>query len=263
VVDRVTNGLDTQAELKQAQAATPSSQADVEALDEQILIARHRLAALVGAGPDYGLSIIPPTDERIRPFGLPADLKVNLVGRRPDIVAARLRAEAAAKKIDVANAEFYPNITLNGYIGQQALYLQNMFTPQGAIGQIGPAVSLPLFEGGRLRANYRGARADYDAAVDAYNQTLITALQDVADSAASVQSAQRQLDERRAALKAGQSAYDIAELRYKGGLSSYVSVLSAEDALIAQRRAAADAQARVFTLDIALIRALGGGFSGS
>jgi outer membrane protein TolC len=88
-------------------------------------------------------------------------------------------------------------------------------------------------------------------------------LQDVADSAASVQSAQRQLDERRQAFVAGKAAYSIAELRYKGGLSSYVSVLSAEDALIAQRRALADAQARALTLDIALIRALGGGFTGS
>ncbi|MBV9511340.1 MAG: TolC family protein, partial [Caulobacteraceae bacterium] len=157
----------------------------------------------------------------------------------------------------------YPNISLSGYIGQQALYLQNMFTPTAAIGSLGPAVSLPLFEGGRLRGAYRGARADYDEAVDSYNQTLITALQDVADAAASVQSAQKQLDERRQALVAGQAAYTVAELRYKGGLSSYVSVLTAEDALIAQRRAMADAQSRAFTLDIALIRALGGGFKGS
>ena len=263
VADRVSNGLDTQAELEQAQAATPSSRADVEALDEQILIARHHIAALLGAGPDRGLDIVPPAAESIKPFGLPADLKVNLVGRRPDIVAVRLRAQAAAKRIDVARAAFYPNITLNGYIGQQALYLQNMFTPQAAIGSIGPAVNLPIFQGGRLRASYRGANADYDAAVDAYNQTLITALQDVADSAASVQSAQRQLAERKQAFDAGEQAYAIAQMRYKGGLSSYVAVLSAEDALIAQRRALADAQSRTFSLDIALIRALGGGFTGS
>lgn len=263
VSDRVLNGLDTQAELKQAEAATPTSQADVEVLDEQILIARHRIAALVGAGPDYGLELVPPPLEKVRPYGLPADLRVNLVGRRPDIVAARLRAEAAAKQIDVAGAAFYQDISLSGYIGQQALYLQNMFTPAAAMGSLGPALSLPLFEGGRLRGAYRGARANYDAAVAAYNETLITALQDVADAAASVQSAQRQLDERRQAFTAGQAAYNVAELRYKGGLSSYVSVLTAEDAVIEQRRALADAETRAFTLDIALIRALGGGFNGA
>jgi len=262
VADRVRNGLDTQAELHQAQAATPSSQADVEALDEQMLIARHRIAALIGAGPDRGLDIAIPASETIKPFGLPADLKANLVGRRPDIVAARLRAEAAAKKVDAAHAAFYPNIVLNAYIGQQALGLGNMFTPQAAIGSIGPAVTLPIFHGGQIRAQYHGAQADYDAAVDAYNQTLVNAFQDVADSAASVQSAQRQLAERQEAYAAGEQAYAIAQLRYRGGLSSYVSVLSAEDALITQRKALADARSRAFTLDIAMIRALGGGFNG-
>jgi len=261
--ERVKNGLDTRAELYQSRSATPTSRADVESLDEQILITRHRIAALLGEGPDRGLDITLPGPEQIKPFGLPANLTANLLGRRPDIVAAKLRAQAAAKRIDVAKAAFMPNITLSGYIGQQAFPIGQMFTPYGAIGQIGPAVSLPLFEGGKLRAGYRGARADYDNAVDAYNQTVVAALQDVADAATSVQSADRQLDERREALKAGEAGYAIAQLRYKGGLSSYVAVLSAEDAVIAERRAFADAQARVFTLDIALTRALGGGFTAS
>ena len=260
--DRLKNGLDTQAELKQAQSLTPSSQADLDALDEQILIGRHRIAALLGEGPDRGLAITLPGPEQVKPFGLPANLTTNLLGRRPDIVAAKLRAQAAAKRIDVAKAAFMPDINLSGFIGLQAFPIGQLFS-NGNVGQIGPAISLPLFEGGRLKAGYRGARADYDNAVDAYNQTVVTALQDVADAATSVQSASKQLDERREALKAGEAAYSVAELRYKGGLSSYVSVLSAEDAVITQRRAFADAQARVFTLDIALTRALGGGFVAS
>jgi NodT family efflux transporter outer membrane factor (OMF) lipoprotein len=261
--DRLKNGLDTRAELFQSLSATPTSKADVESLDEQILIARHRIAALLGEGPDRGLDITLPGPEQVKPFGLPPNLTANLLGRRPDIVAAKLRAQAAAKRIDVAKAAFMPDISLSGYIGQQAFPIGQMFTPFSPIGQIGPAISLPLFEGGKLRAGYRGARADYDNAVDAYNQTVVTALQDVADAAASVQSADRQLNERREALKAGEAGYAIAQLRYKGGLSTYVDVLSAENAVIAQRRAFADAQARVFTLDIALTRALGGGFTAS
>ena len=261
VADRVRNGLDTRAELKQAQAATPTSQADVDALDEQLLLTRHRLAALIGAGPDRGLAITVPAGETIKSFGLPANLTADLVGRRPDVVAARMRAEAAAKRIDAAHAAFYPNITLNAFIGQQAIGLGNLVNPAAAIGSIGPAITLPIFDGGRLRGAYRGARADYDAAVAAYDQTLTEALQDVADSAASIQSAQRQLAERRAALVAGEEAYGVARLRYQGGLSNYVAVLSAEDAVIAERRALADAQSRAFTLDIALVRSLGGGFT--
>jgi NodT family efflux transporter outer membrane factor (OMF) lipoprotein len=259
--ERVANGLDTRGELRQAQAATPASQADLEALDEQVLLTRHRLGALLGEGPDRGLAIDIPKSEAVQAFGLPADLRLHLVARRPDIVAARLRAEAAAKRIDVARAQFYPDVSLTGYIGQQSLGLSQLFNPAAAIGQIGPVVTLPIFEGGRLRGQYRGAKADYTAAVAAYNATLTQALQDVADAAVSVQSAQKQLAERRAALAAGDQAYAIARERYHGGLSSYVSVLTAENAVIEERRAFADAQSRAFALDITLIRALGGGYA--
>ena len=258
---RVENGLDTRAELKQAEAATPSSQADVESLDEQILLTRHRLAALMGEGPDRGLAITMPTAETVKPFGLPADLRLHLVARRPDIVAARLRAEEAAKRIDVAYAQFFPDVSLTGFFGQQSLGLSQLFNPAAAIGSIGPTVTLPIFEGGRLRGQYHGAKSDYAAAVDAYDATLTQALQDVADAAASVQSAARQLADRRAALAAGEQAYAVAQERYEGGLSSFVSVLAAEDALIDERRAFADARSRVFSLDITLIHALGGGYA--
>ncbi|HEX7761115.1 MAG TPA: efflux transporter outer membrane subunit, partial [Caulobacteraceae bacterium] len=263
VAQRVQNGLDTKAELSQAQAQTPASQADVEALDEQILITRHRLASLVGAGPDRGLDIARPKPGAVKAFGLPAQLTANLLGRRPDIVAARLRVEAAGKRIDAAKADFYPDVSLTGFIGQQSLGISQLTAAGSAIGSIGPAVRLPLFDGGRLRGAYRGARAQYDSAVADYDQTLTQALQDVADSAASIQSAHRQLAQRREALAASETAYAVARLRYEGGLSTFVSVLTAEDALIAQRRAVADAEARAFTLDVALVRALGGGFNQS
>ena len=261
--ERVRNGLDTRAELKQAEAATPSSQADVEALAEQILLTRHQIAALLGEGPDRGLAIVIPKPGAVGAFGLPPDLRLHLIGRRPDIVAAKLRAEAAAKRVDEAHAAFFPDVTLSAYVGQQALPVSQLFSPAAAIGSFGPAITLPIFQGGRLRGEYHGARADYAAAVGAYDATLTQALQDVADAAASVQSAQKQLAERRAALDAGEQAYAVAKERYDGGLSSFVSVLAAEDAVITERRAFADAQTRVFTLDIALVRALGGGFTGT
>ena len=258
---RVENGLDTRAELKQAEAATPASQADVESIDEQILLTRHRIAALMGEGPDRGLAITIPASESVKPFGLPADLRLHLVARRPDIVAARLRAQEAAKRIDVAYASFFPDISLTGYIGQQSLGLSELFNPAAAIGSIGPTITLPIFEGGRLRGQYHGAQADYAQAVAAYDATLSQALQDVADAAASVQSAARQLDDRRAALTAAEQAYAIAKERYEGGLSSFVSVLTAEDAVILDRRAYADASSRAFSLDITLVHALGGGYA--
>jgi len=263
VADRLRNGLDTRAQLRQAEAAPPASQADLEALDEQILLTRHRIAVLLGEGPDRGLQIVPGDNRTLKAFGLPPDVTLNLVGRRPDVTAARLRAEAAARRIDVARADFFPDVKLTAYVGQQALYIDQLFNPAAAIGSIGPAVTLPIFEGGRLRGAYREARADYDAAVASYNQTVAQAFQDVADAAVSVQSAEKQLESRREALTAGEEAYAIAKLRYQGGLSTYVEVLSAEDAVIGERRAYADAKSQTFLLDVALVRALGGGFVSS
>jgi NodT family efflux transporter outer membrane factor (OMF) lipoprotein len=261
VAQRVANGLDSNAELDQARSATPAAQADLVALDEQIDIARHRLAALLGAGPDRGLDIARPAETAPRPFGLPQNLAVDLVGRRPDLVAARLRAQAAAKRIDVARADFYPNINLAAYLGRQAIGIDLLTESTSNIGNLGLALRLPIFEGGRLKSAYKGARADYDAAVGAYNDTLTGALRDVADAASTSRSVADQLAARRQALAAGENAFKLARLRYENGLTSYVAVLTAENDVLAQRRAVAELEARAFTADVALVRALGGGFT--
>jgi NodT family efflux transporter outer membrane factor (OMF) lipoprotein len=218
------------------------------------------LAALAGAGPDLGLALKRPAATSRAAFGLPPNLQADLLGRRPDLQAARLRAEAAAKRIDVARAGFYPNVNLAAFIGVQSLGLNNLTKSGSDIGQAGLAFSLPIFEGGRLEGAYRGARADYDAAVATYDRTLITALQEVADAAAGQRALSVRLGAAREALAHGEEAYRIARLRYEGGLSNYLTLLTAEDAVIAQRRAVAQLEARALTLDASLVRALGGGF---
>jgi membrane fusion protein (multidrug efflux system) len=221
-----------------------------------VALTRNRIAALLGEGPDRGLTIARPDAARLRAFGLPADVRVALVGRRPDLTAARLRAEAAGDKIKAAKADFYPNIQLSAYFGLQSLGLGAFGKSGSDIGGVGPAVTLPIFDGGRLRAAYGVAGADYDAAVADYDATLIRALREVADAAASSHSLTERLGESRKALEASREAHDIALQRYRGGLSNYLDVLTAEDALIADQRAVADLQARAFLLDIALTRAL-------
>lgn len=258
---RVANGLDTQAELKQAQAASPAARANVAALDEEIAQTRDALAALLGAGPDRGLALTPPKAVKLTAFGLPPDLRLNLIGRRPDVIAARWRAEAASHRVKEAKAAFYPDVSLSGYFGQQSLHLSQLVTPGAAFGSIGPAVSLPIFEGGRLRGALRGARADRDDAVAAYDAALTEALREVADVAASERALGQRLDESRKALDFYEGAYKVARLRYEGGLSTFQSVLLAEDAVLTQRQIVSDLESRAFTLDVALVRALGGGFT--
>lgn len=263
VSKRVANGLDTKAESEQAAAGPPASKAELSAIDEQIALTRNALAALVGAGPDRGLAIARPANATIKPFGLPDNLPANLIGRRPDVVAAKWRAEAATSRTRQAKAAFYPDINLTGFIGVQSLYLDKLFSSGSDIGQVGPALRLPIFEGGRLRAGLRGAEADRDAAVASYDGALTQALREVADVTASEKALTSRLADARLALTANENAYRIARLRYEGQLSTYQSVLLAEQSVLAQRRVVADLESRAFALDIALIRALGGGFTGA
>jgi NodT family efflux transporter outer membrane factor (OMF) lipoprotein len=256
----VENGLDTRAELKQAEAGAPAARAQLAAVDEEIAQTKNRIAALMGAGPDRAMAIERPAAIQVKAFGMPTALAADLLGRRPDVVAARWRAEAAAKRIGAARAQFYPNINLAAYIGQQALFANLLFKGTSQIGGVGPAVSLPIFEGGRLRAQLRGARADYDEAVASYDATLIQALRELADTAASERALAVRLTESRSALAADEEAYKLTRLRYEGGLANYQSVLLAEDAVLQARLIVADLDSRAFTLDVQLVQALGGGY---
>lgn len=257
--ERARAGIENQANQRQAESRAASARADVEALEEAIATTRNRLAALLGAGPDRGRSIVRP--QMARPsLNLPANAGIDLIGRRPDIVAARLRSEAAAKRIAVARADFYPNISLSALVGLQSLGVSNLFKAGSEYGNGGAAISLPIFDGGRLQGRYRGARADYDVAVATYDRTLIGALRDVADIVASRTATARQLASRREALTAAAEASKLAGLRYRAGLSNQIDQLTAEDSMVALSRAVADLEARQLSLDIALIRALGGGY---
>lgn len=256
---RVTHGFDSDADLAQAEAGPPAAQSDLAAADEAIGLGRNRLAALLGAGPDRGLAIVPPATASLRPFGLPANVAVDLLGRRPDIVAARWRAEAAARRIKVARAQFYPNINLLGLIGFDALGIGNLLNGGADIGAAGPAISLPIFDGGRRSANYRGARADYDASVALYDETVTQAMREVADVSLSIRQLRLELEGAQGAVLATDRAYRLAQARYTAGAADYQSVLIVEDRLLVRRRALSALQSRAFILDVGLVRSLGGG----
>jgi NodT family efflux transporter outer membrane factor (OMF) lipoprotein len=258
---RFRNGLDTQGTVSQQAEFVPSAKGDLVVIDRQIAATRNQIAALLGAGPDRGLAIARPVAPLLRDFGLPPNLKADLIGRRPDIVAARLRAEAAAKRIKVARADFYPNVDLEASYGVQSLGLNDLLDKGSIVGALGPAVHLPIFSGGQLEGAYRGARAEYDAAVAAYDRSLTDALRDVADVVIDHRALQSQIVDARASLASSEDAYRIATLRYKGGLTPYLNVLTAENSVLAARRNLADLQAQSLSLDVALVRALGGGFA--
>ncbi len=258
--ERYDNGLENVGTYDQQIAAQSNAEAEIEALNESIALTKNRLAALTGAGPDRALDIGKPKTAKIKSFGLPKNLPAELLGRRPDIRAALYRTQAAAKRIDVARTEFYPNVDLAAYFGQQSLGL-DLFTKKGSfIGAFGPAITLPLFDSGRIAGNYKSARGDYELSVAQYNGIIVKALNEVADAAVSEKALSARTAKIQKAASASERAYNVALQRYKGGLATNLDVLRAEDSLIVSRRALADIHARAFLLDVQMISALGGGF---
>jgi NodT family efflux transporter outer membrane factor (OMF) lipoprotein len=190
-------------------------------------------------------------------------LPSDLLGRRADIAAARWRVEAATQDVGVARSQFYPNVNLVAFAGLSSIGLDRLLGSGSEQWGFGPAFRLPLFDGGRLRANLRGKTIDLDAAIESYNATVIDAVRDAADQLASAQSISRQQVQQQAAQTSAESAYEIAVQRYAGGLGNLLGVLAAETAVLNQRRMAVDLAARALDNQVALMRALGGGYRSS
>lgn len=259
-VGRIATGLDTEVERKTAQANLATSRAALKSLDGQILTTRYQIAALLGAGPDRGLQIARPAlgigDEVRLPENLPADL----VSRRPEIVAARWRVDAMTHGVKEAKAEFYPDINLSAAIGLDAFGFGRFLTVASRTASVGPAIHLPIFDAGELRAKLKGRYADFDYAVATYNAALITALSDVATQLAKVRSTDAQLVDAQAAQAAARQADELARVRYKAGLTNQLTVLNADVNALSADQAVANLRMSRRDQKIALASALGGGF---
>ena len=253
-------GLGTRLEVDEASTVLSATLAQIDAIEEAIALQNHQLAALAGKGPGVGESIARPALKLEGPVRLPQSLPAELVGHRPDVVAERWRVESAAKEIDVAKAKFYPNINLVAFAGVSGLNIGRLLNGNSLTGGFGPAISLPVFNGGILRGNLRVQTASYDIAVESYNEAVIGAFQEVADRVASLHSLQRQLERTDEALDSAQRAYTLAEQGYRGGLVDYLNVLNAEAELLAEQRVRALIVAQQLLAHTGLMKALGGGY---
>lgn len=256
---RVTAGLDSDVELKQAEVSIPAARQRIAQSEEEIALGRNLLAALLGQGPDRGLAIARPRMQG-GVLALPSALPSDLLGRRPDVVAQRWRVEAARRDIEAAKGQFYPSVNLAALVGVQSITFSKLLTRGSEIPTFGPALRLPLFDGGRLRGNLAAKDADYDIALEQYNQTLIDALREVVDQLASLRSVDAQRVQLDSALTTARQAYQLALARYRAGIGSYLQVLAAEAPLLEQQSLQANLRAHELELSINLMRALGGGF---
>jgi NodT family efflux transporter outer membrane factor (OMF) lipoprotein len=253
-------GLGTRLEVDEASTVLFDTSAQIEAIEEAIALQAHQLAALAGSGPGAGDRIARPVLKLESPVGVPESLPAELLGHRPDVAAQRWRVESERKEIEVAKAQFYPNINLVAFAGVSGLDIGRLLNGNSLTGGVGPAISLPVFNGGILRGNLRVQTASYDIAVESYNEVVIGALQDVADRIVSLRSLQRQLDRIDEALESAKRAYSLAEGGYRGGLVDYLNVLNAQAELLVEQRARALIVAKQLLAHAGLMKSLGGGY---
>lgn len=258
---RLKGGIGTQLEVSQAETPLPEYERQIDAIEEKIALGRNQLAALAGKGPGAGDAIRRPALSLAAPAGLPAALPAELIGHRPDVVAARWTVAAQARGIDVAKAGFYPDINLLASIGGYAAMgplFQFLKSPSHSW-SAGPALSLPIFDGGRLRSELGAASAGYDVAVEQYNQTIVGALKDISDQVIRMRSLATQADDAARSVAAAQKNYDLSREGYRRGLTDYLNVLIAQNQLLRAQEGVAKVRAERLGAHASLVTALGGG----
>ena len=257
---RLDAGLDTQVELREAEAAVEQAQVELGQAQSAVDLDIHLLAALAGNGAGIYASIVRPQLDPAAALPLPSALPADLLGRRPDVLAARERIEATTAGQAAARAAFYPDVNLSAFAATSAVGFGKLFEEASGTYGAGPALHLPVFDAGRLKAEYRAASAGIDAAVDAYNATVLQAVQQVADQLSLIRALDAERASQQKALDDAEAAYHLAEERYRHGLASYLSVLSAESAVLIARHGQVELGSSQAFARINLLLAVGGSF---
>jgi NodT family efflux transporter outer membrane factor (OMF) lipoprotein len=257
---RVTAGLDTQLEIREAEGQLPQARVAYEQARGAADLAVHELATLSGQGADAYANIQRPVLDVQAVLPVPTELPINLLARRPDVLSARLSVEAADAQRLAAKAAFYPDISLHAIAGIGAFGLNNLVQWNARGYGVGPVLSLPIFDGGRLRAEYRGSEAQLDGAISSYNNTVLRAVQQTADQLTQLDALAKEQRDQQQTLDATEAAYKLAEERYRAGLAGYLSVLNAETQVLAARQSMVDILTTQAVARVTVLLAVGGSF---
>lgn len=253
-------GAAAHADVLEQQAQLAQTEASLPLLEKQLAQAGDLLAVLVGETPDHtelpGLEL----DALRLPVELPLSLPARLVRQRPDVQAAEAQLHQATAQVGVATANLFPALSLSGSIGSDATRTADLLSAGSGVWSVGASLTQPLFHGGQLRAERRGALADLDAANDRYRETVLQALQQVADTLRAIETDARDLQAQMAAEQAAHDSFVIARRQYAAGVNSHVSVLIAERQYLQARQSRIQAQAARYTDSATLFQALGGGW---
>jgi NodT family efflux transporter outer membrane factor (OMF) lipoprotein len=260
--NRFNAGIAPHSDLLQAQSQLASAQADLADLSSSRAAFEHAIAVLVGETPESFSLAADPNWTATAPE-IPAGLPSTLLQRRPDIAAAERRAAAASAQIGVETAAWFPSLTLTGSYGFSAAELGKLFAASASVWSYGASVAQTLFDAGATRARVSGARAAYDQSVAQYRQTVLAAFQDVEDQLAAQRALAAQQALRRQAAEASEQAATMVFNQYKEGQVAYTDVVTAQAAALTARRTLVQTTAARQTTAVALIQALGGGWTAS
>ncbi|MEM7174788.1 MAG: efflux transporter outer membrane subunit [Chlamydiota bacterium] len=257
---RVQSGLDDQIAAEDARTDWLIEKEQLAVAKKAVALSTNQIKALLGLSPDDPLVLALPSARFQRPFSLPADLPVELVARRPDLMAQIWRVEAAAHRIGAAKAAFFPNINLASFGRLESLSWSTLFTVDSLAGSLAPALSLPLFTGGKLTAALEKERADFDSAVYNYNALLLKAAREVSDEIKTLQAVNQQDELQREVIVDNKHIVHLTLARFDHGLDDWLTALRTEIELIEQALIAMDLQYQRHIALLRLIRALGGGY---
>jgi multidrug efflux system outer membrane protein len=256
---RVKADLDADESTHRSDLALAAAREQIAALDGSARLRVVTLAALVGRSA----ADLPPLQPQPLPAlsgDLPDNVKIDLISRRADITASRWRVEAAQKGLDAARADFYPDVSINVLAGLSSIDVSKLLEYGSRVPQASAAIHLPIFDAGRLKARYGASQAAIDSAVASYQDTLVGAARDVATQAATRSQIAAQRAQRGIAVDAALQLQSSAAARVRQGLIDARTELTATESLLEQRDALLQLDAAALAADIALQRALGGGY---
>jgi len=257
--NRYAGGVAAKSDVLQAQTQLTTTQAQAIDLGVQRAQLEHAIALLAGK-PASSFSI--PVAPMVRDFpAIPAGLPSQLLERRPDIAAAERRMAAANAQIGVAQAAYYPAVSLSATAGVQSVLFANWFTWPSRFWSVGAAVSETIFDGGLRNAQTEQARAAYDATVANYRETVLTGFQQVEDNLSALRILEQEAKAQQDAVQASQDSLAVILNQYKGGIVDYLNVVSAQSTALTNERTAVDIHGRRLTSSVLLIMALGGGWN--
>lgn len=262
--ERAQRGFSSDLDEQQARSEAESTAAQIPQLEQQEAQSINALGLLVGEYPRaLRAELAQPRGVPTAPPRVPVGLPSQLVARRPDVRQANAQLHAATASVGAAEADFFPRVTLSGNFDIQAVQFSGLGNLANNTYSVGPSVSIPILQGDRLRGTLELRKAQLEETAATYEKTVLSAFRDVDDALTAFDAEQRRRNRLDAQVVASRRALDLANQRYRGGFTDYLSVLTTQRTLLANEQARADSAVTIATNLVSLYKALGGGWDAS